>query len=243
MDIRLMRELAEACLAKPALNESSSSSVRLRMLSLLGEAADFETELQTLDPKHHEHLRRLMQRAEKGAFTQADVKKQYAKSKRKGDSDTMKGLELLQKHGNFLKADVPKIPAKGALTVKQTLDLLSQHLDSEAKKSPNPYAADHFKKAHDSIATAMASKMNSTNEKDMDELEGRIRSTFTPNFSPANKILKRMGRPEHSEKSFSSLIGKAVTKQPLTPDQYRQLHGECPDGYHFDSTVKRCVKM
>lgn len=28
----------------------------------------------------------------------------------------------------------------------------------------------------------------------------------------------------------------------LTPDQYHAKHGECPDGYHFDGTTKRCVK-
>lgn len=35
---------------------------------------------------------------------------------------------------------------------------------------------------------------------------------------------------------------KSDPKHQMTPDQYHQKHGECPDGYHFDASSKRCVK-
>lgn len=29
---------------------------------------------------------------------------------------------------------------------------------------------------------------------------------------------------------------------PMSPDQYRAKHGQCPDGYHYDDSSKRCMK-
>lgn len=57
----------------------------------------------------------------------------------------------------------------------------------------------------------------------------------------------------HDFASFSKLVARRTGAEPtvkaaapsaqnLTPDQYHQKHGQCPDGHHFDSATKRCVK-
>ncbi len=234
-------------LLKAAKKERAAAkeSVSDAMERLLGEAeggSDLDADLAGLEPKHREHVQSVLKSIEGGVHSKADVKKALAKAKKKGSETDQKLIGLMLKHGKFSKADEKPIPAKGAITVGDALRLLKQRLDKEARKSSNPFAQDHYDRAHAEIAAKMKGKEDSTDEKDLDALEGHIRRGFTPNFAPADVVLKRMGRPEHSQSKIDTLVGKKLTKQTLTPDQYWQLHGECPDGWHFDSTVHRCVK-
>lgn len=43
-------------------------------------------------------------------------------------------------------------------------------------------------------------------------------------------------------KDAAAAPSAAAPQAQLTPDQYHAKHGQCPDGYHFDDSTKRCVK-
>lgn len=56
--------------------------------------------------------------------------------------------------------------------------------------------------------------------------------------------IKKAAAPAAAAKPASAggASAPASAAHQLSPDQYHQKHGVCPDGYHFDDSTKRCVK-
>ena len=60
------------------------------------------------------------------------------------------------------------------------------------------------------------------------------------NDQPLQK--KPAAAPSAAKPAAAPAAAAAEPAHQLTPDQYHAKHGQCPDGYNFDDSSKRCVK-
>lgn len=71
---------------------------------------------------------------------------------------------------------------------------------------------------------------------------GKALGHWTGQTTKGEPVKKAAPAPAGAAKSASAPAVAAPAAHQLSPDQYHQKHGECPDGYHFDDSSKHCVK-